>query len=555
MNNGYNYHKKIEIVKLLLIIKNGNEYQQQSTLRTLSNKIDSFGARLVFECILLLFMSSTIKDSEKNALIPIIDNIIHKYHVAIKPFTNQILGIISPLLIDKNLELQRKSKLIIERLTRIIGLSEMLNILIAHIEQNKEEEYYNHNSLIYKVIMEILSAVLCTYSVLTFYGVLPSLQCILPFFLLPQLPDKQQSVFISMTHKIIQQKHSKYIKPYLYKLFIVIQPLLIDDDICFRETSTTMIELLCYKMGIAEILSVLRQDIDNEDKYVRNLTAYSLAIAAVSFGMDAFLPFLKAICESNKSWLIRETGMNVIKRILLMDDIDAILIYPFLEQISELLASNNKYAENDHHENKCQGLDSVLFIKSLKRFIILGDDDCNVYDHEVMSSRIRYCDIDDTKKKLSKWNSLNVSIPDDELYKLGNLYHRCLPNMDSIIAFQHFIYTFCARYQYGLHIIDVLHDKIYQHELPPTLSGKEFYVLQFRNNHNIRFMLKNNSFLECSLFELIPKKMKQDYLNYNHPLIFGYITNIEKKKKFDSSLFSFIFNPINFVFFPKFFII
>eukprot|EP01084_Bolivina_argentea_P085304 154165_1 len=47
---------KFQIFELLLLVINGTEYEKQLSTRTISNKIYSWGARLLFECIIQLFM-------------------------------------------------------------------------------------------------------------------------------------------------------------------------------------------------------------------------------------------------------------------------------------------------------------------------------------------------------------------------------------------------------------------------------------------------------------------------------------------------------------------
>lgn len=45
-------------------------------------------------------------------------------------------------------------------------------------------------------------------------------------------------------------------------------------------------------------------DIDNLDEYVRNTTARAFAVVASALGVPALLPFLKAVCQSRKSWQV-----------------------------------------------------------------------------------------------------------------------------------------------------------------------------------------------------------------------------------------------------------
>eukprot|EP01084_Bolivina_argentea_P029042 53921_1 len=132
---------KIQYFQLLLLVMNGNQHEQKSAMCAISGKIYTYGVRLLLECITQLFMFPTIRNSNKESLIPIIDNIIHKLNVEIKPYINDMCSIVAPLLIDTDEELNRKSVLIIERLTRVIGKSEMLNIIKRRVDNSKSKEY------------------------------------------------------------------------------------------------------------------------------------------------------------------------------------------------------------------------------------------------------------------------------------------------------------------------------------------------------------------------------------------------------------------------------
>ena len=62
----------------------------------------------------------------------------------------------------------------------------------------------------------------------------------------------------------------------------------------------------------------MRPDIDNPDEYVRNTTARALAVVASALGIPALLPFLKAACQSRKSWQARHTGIKIVQQIAIL---------------------------------------------------------------------------------------------------------------------------------------------------------------------------------------------------------------------------------------------
>ena len=59
----------------------------------------------------------------------------------------------------------------------------------------------------------------------------------------------------------------------------------------------------------------MRPDIDNVDEYVRNTTARAFSVVASALGIPALLPFLKAVCQSKKSWQARHTGIKIVQQV------------------------------------------------------------------------------------------------------------------------------------------------------------------------------------------------------------------------------------------------
>jgi splicing factor 3B subunit 1 len=99
------------------------------------------------------------------------------------------------------------------------------------------------------------------------------------------------------------------VRPYVHKILVVIEPLLIDEDYYARVEGREIISNLAKAAGLATMISTMRPDIDNIDEYVRNTTARAFAVVASSLGIPSLLPFLKAVCKSKKSWQARHTGM------------------------------------------------------------------------------------------------------------------------------------------------------------------------------------------------------------------------------------------------------
>ena len=77
---------------------------------------------------------------------------------------------------------------------------------------------------------------------------------------------------------------------------------MIHEDYYARVEAREIISNLAKAAGLATMITTMRPDIDHNDDYVRNTTARAFAIVASALGIPALLPFLKAVCQSRKSW-------------------------------------------------------------------------------------------------------------------------------------------------------------------------------------------------------------------------------------------------------------
>src|SRR3954453_14880092 len=66
------------------------------------------------------------------------------------------------------------------------------------------------------------------------------------------------------------------------------------------------------------MIATMRPDIDNVDEYVRNTTARAFSVVASALGIHSLLPFLKAVCQSKKSWQARHTGIKIVQQIAIL---------------------------------------------------------------------------------------------------------------------------------------------------------------------------------------------------------------------------------------------
>ncbi|OBZ78313.1 U2 snRNP component prp10 [Grifola frondosa] len=106
--------------------------------------------------------------------------------------------------------------------------------------------------------------------------------------------------------------------PYVRKVLVVIEPLLIDEDYYARVEGRGIISNISKAAGFAHMISTMRPDIDHADEYVRNTTARAFSVIASALGIPSLLPFLKAVCRSKKSWQARHTGIRIVQQIAIM---------------------------------------------------------------------------------------------------------------------------------------------------------------------------------------------------------------------------------------------
>merc|ERR1711937_1038101 len=115
-----------------------------------------------------------------------------------------------------------------------------------------------------------------------------------------------------------------------------IEPLLIDEDYYARVEGREIISNLAKAAGLATMIATMRPDIDNVDEYVRNTTARAFSVVASALGIPALLPFLKAVCQSKKSWQARHTGIKIVQQISILM---GCAILPHLKQLVDITAA------------------------------------------------------------------------------------------------------------------------------------------------------------------------------------------------------------------------
>lgn len=141
---------------------------------------------------------------------------------------------------------------------------------------------------------------------------------IIPLLMAPTLEDQERHLLVKVIDRILY-KLGDLVRPFVHKILVVVEPLIIDEDYYARVEGREIISNLAKAAGLATMVSTMRPDIDNPDEYVRNTTARALAVVASALGIPALLPFLKAVCQSKKGgWQARHTGIKVVQQVAIL---------------------------------------------------------------------------------------------------------------------------------------------------------------------------------------------------------------------------------------------
>jgi splicing factor 3B subunit 1 len=166
------------------------------------------------------------------------------------------------------------------------------------------------------------------------FGAGPLFNQILPLLMSPTLEDQERHLLVKVIDRVLY-KLDDLVRPFVHKILVVIEPLLIDEDYYARVEGREIVSNLAKAAGLATMISTMRPDIDTDDEYVRNTTARAFAVVASALGIPALLPFLKAVCQSTKSWQARHTGIKIVQQIAILM---GCAVLPHLTHLVEIIA-------------------------------------------------------------------------------------------------------------------------------------------------------------------------------------------------------------------------
>jgi len=165
------------------------------------------------------------------------------------------------------------------------------------------------------------------------FGAGPLFNQVLPLLMSPTLEDQERHLLVKVIDRILY-KLDDLVRPYVHKILVVIEPLLIDEDYYARVEGREIISNLAKAAGLATMIATMRPDIDNVDEYVRNTTARAFAVVASALGIHSLLPFLKAVCQSKRSWQARHTGIKIVQQISILM---GCAVLPHLKSLVEII--------------------------------------------------------------------------------------------------------------------------------------------------------------------------------------------------------------------------
>lgn len=166
------------------------------------------------------------------------------------------------------------------------------------------------------------------------FGAGPLFNQILPLLMSPALEDQERHLLVKVIDRVLY-KLDDLVRPFVHRILAVIEPLLIDEDYYARVEGREIISNLAKAAGLATMIATMRPDIDSPDEYVRNTTSRAFAVVASALGVPALLPFLKAVCQSRKSWQARHTGIKIVQQIALLM---GVAVLPYLRELVEIVS-------------------------------------------------------------------------------------------------------------------------------------------------------------------------------------------------------------------------
>lgn len=224
--------KDITIMELLLKVRNGNQVSRKKSLRGLTDSAKQLGPEALFKHILPLLVENSLEDQDRHVLVKLLGRLLFKLSDEVKPFTQQMLAAISPLLIHEDQTLRLEARELISSLSKAVGLAKILSTMRPDIS-NPDEYVRNIASRVLAVVTSSLGVI----------NVLPFLKAV--------IKSKKSWETRHTGIKIIQQfclqlgsGNGAAILPYLLQIIELIIPCVSDEMLQIRSISAITISQL-----------------------------------------------------------------------------------------------------------------------------------------------------------------------------------------------------------------------------------------------------------------------------------------------------------------------
>ncbi|KAG0687259.1 hypothetical protein C6P40_002586 [Pichia californica] len=129
---------ELKCMKLILKIKNCSTSSRKLAMRNLTDNAKNFGPEIIFSIILPLLSDPSLDEQGRHLLIKIVGRIVFRLDDSLKPFTEKILIVIMPLLVDDNKIARLEGRDVITKLSKAVGLFTMINVLRPDLNNNDE---------------------------------------------------------------------------------------------------------------------------------------------------------------------------------------------------------------------------------------------------------------------------------------------------------------------------------------------------------------------------------------------------------------------------------
>ncbi|RCK62887.1 U2 snRNP component prp10 [Candida viswanathii] len=147
--------KEIGAMKLILKVKNGSPIVRKRAMKKLTSSAIKFGPKILLNQILPVLMEPNLDPQERHLLVRVVGRVIYQLNDSIRPYTHQVLSVISPFLIDEDPTIRLETREIISSLTKAAGLANIISTLRPDLD-HVDEYVRNLTARIFAIVANTL---------------------------------------------------------------------------------------------------------------------------------------------------------------------------------------------------------------------------------------------------------------------------------------------------------------------------------------------------------------------------------------------------------------